>query len=56
LELVEANCGHFHFLFSKFKRYKTDHGIGITCVEEVLMPWEYGMKVTSHQDSISYNK
>ncbi len=35
---------------------KTSRGVGVTHMEEALVPWKYGMKMTSHRDSIFYGK
>jgi hypothetical protein len=35
---------------------KTNQGVGITRMEEALVPREYGMEVIGHMDPISYGK
>jgi hypothetical protein len=35
---------------------KMGQGVGITKMEEALIPCEYGMKVICHMDLISYGK
>ncbi len=47
-------------VFSKLKNKvmsnKTSKGVGITYIVETLVPREYGMEVTKHQNPISYRK
>jgi hypothetical protein len=44
----------FPNLTNKVLSNKTSRGVGITQIEEALVPCEYEMEVTSHHDPISY--
>jgi hypothetical protein len=46
----------FHLWKTKFYQIKTRRGIGITHMEEALVPCEHGMEVIGHHDPISYGK
>jgi hypothetical protein len=45
-----------HDLCKKMLSNKTSLGVGITIMEEALVPREYGMEVTSHMDPITCGK
>jgi hypothetical protein len=47
---------NFHDLCKKVLLNKTGQGVGITHMEEALIPQEYGMDVTCHMDPILYGK
>jgi hypothetical protein len=47
---------NFHDLCKKVLLNKMDLGVGITRMEEALIPWEYVMEVIGHMDPISYGK
>jgi hypothetical protein len=46
----------FPSLCEKMLWNKTSRGVGITRMEEALVPCEYGMEVISCMDPISYGK
>ncbi len=60
LELAPFDCGQVNYWFFRFKRKvlsnKMGHNVGITSMEEVLVPWEYRIEVMGHMDPISYGK
>ncbi len=45
-----------HDLCKKMLSNNTSVGVGITRMEEALVPHEYGMEVTCHMDPISCGK
>jgi hypothetical protein len=45
-----------HDLCKKMLSNNTSVGVGITRMEEALVPHEYGMEVTCHMDPISRGK
>lgn len=46
----------FPKLKNKVMSNKTSQGVGITYIVEALVPREYGMEITKHQNPISYGK
>jgi hypothetical protein len=46
----------FSDLINKFLSNKISCGIGITQIEESIVPWEYGMEIMRHWNPISYGK
>jgi hypothetical protein len=46
----------FPELKEKILSKKTGRSVGIPHMEEAMVPWEYGMEVTGHRDSISCRK
>jgi hypothetical protein len=51
--IVDKLIVDFPNLCEKMLSNKTSQGIGITKMEEALVPCEYGMEVISHNDPIS---
>jgi hypothetical protein len=46
----------FSDLINKVLSNKISRGVGITQIEESLVPWEYGMEIMRHRNPISYGK
>jgi hypothetical protein len=54
--IVDKLTTDFLDLCEKMLSNKTWQGVGITRMEEPLVPCEYGMEVIGHMDPISYGK
>ncbi len=52
--IMDKFSNDFSNLTNKVLSNKTKQGVGITRMEETLLPCEYKMEVTCHQDPISY--
>jgi hypothetical protein len=53
---VDKLIFYFLDLCEKVLSNKTCQGVGITHMEEALVPREYGMEIIGHKDLISYGK
>jgi len=54
--IMDKLTANFLDLHKRILSNKTSWGVKITRMEEALVPWEYGMEVTSHKDLILYGK
>jgi hypothetical protein len=54
--IVDKMTIDFLDLCEKLLLNKTSQGVGITRMEEALVPCKYGMEVIGHMDPISYGK
>jgi hypothetical protein len=54
--IIDTLTSNFLSLKDKVLSNKTGRGIGVTRMEEALVPHEHDMEVISHHDPIAYGK